>query len=231
MGSHLDALRVHIKMEDYRVANEDTSNEVMEKNERENAEVQSKKETNEKVVQQSSNEKSAEKPKKKVKKVNVKVTAVDHDETDKAQDQQEKNEMGGMGDTLFILDLMRQRKEKLMRKKKDEMINDMAMKKKQQMMEARMGKRVLTRPATGGFMGVNAILAGSKHTSPAMRRRTPKPREIEPDINIPGPDNTEMLIMGIIRDKKEEKYHEAHQVKMEQAGVPSDEKCLAKFGD
>ena len=36
---------------------------------------------------------------------------------------------------------------------KDEMINDMAMKKKQQMMEARMGKRVLTRPATGGFMG------------------------------------------------------------------------------
>ena len=45
-----------------------------------------------------------------------------------------------------------------------------------------------------------------------MRRRTPKPREIEPDINIPGPDNTEMLIMGIIRDKKEEKYHEAHQV-------------------
>ena len=137
-------------MEDYRVANEDTSNEVMEKNERENAEVQSKKETNEKVVQQSSNEKSAEKPKKKVKKVNVKVT--DHDETDKVQDQ-EKSEMSGMGDTLFILDLMRQRKEKLMRKKKDEMINDMAMKKKQQMMEARMGKRVLTRPATGGFMG------------------------------------------------------------------------------
>merc|ERR1712241_1661676 len=216
MGSHLDALRVHIKMEDYRVANEDTSNEVMEKNERENAEVQSKKETNEKVVQQSSNEKSAEKPKKKVKKVNVKVT--DHDETDKVQDQ-EKSEMSGMGDTLFILDLMRQRKEKLMRKKKE------------QMMEARMGKRVLTRPATGGFMGVNAILAGSKHTSPAMRRRTPKPREIEPDVNIPGPDNTELLIMGIIRDKKEEKYHEAHHVKMEQAGVPSDEKCLSKFGD
>ena len=62
------------------------------------------------------------------------------------------------------------------------------------------------------FVGVGAILAGSKHTSPAMRRRTPKPREIEPDVNIPGPDNTELLIMGIIRDKKEEKYHEAHHV-------------------
>ena len=134
-------------MEDYRVANEDTSNEVMEKKELENKAVEVQKSMKE------TNEKSAEKPKKKVKKVNVKVTAVDHDETDKAQDQQEKNEMGGMGDTLFILDLMRQRKEKLMRKKKDEMINDMAMKKKQQMMEARMGKRVLTRPATGGFMG------------------------------------------------------------------------------
>merc|ERR1712018_107740 len=112
MGSHLDALRVNIiKMEDYRVANEDTSQEVMEKNE--NTEVQK---SNEKVmVQQSSkDEKPAEKPKKKVKKVNVKVT--DHDETDKAQNQdQENHEMGGMGDTLFILDLMRQRKEKLMR--------------------------------------------------------------------------------------------------------------------
>ena len=65
--------------------------------------------------------------------------------------------MTGMGDTLFILDLMRQRKEKLMRKKKDEMINEMAMKKKQQMIEARQGKRVLTRPSFGGFIGKNYL--------------------------------------------------------------------------
>ena len=41
-----------------------------------------------------------------------------------------------------------------MRKKKDDMINELAMKKKQQIMEARMGKRVLTRPSFGGFVGV-----------------------------------------------------------------------------
>ena len=35
------------------------------------------------------------------------------------------------------------------------MINEMAMKKKQQMMEARQGKRVLTRPSFGGFIGKN----------------------------------------------------------------------------
>ena len=66
-------------------------------------------------------------------------------------------DMGDMG-TLFILDLMRQKKEKMMRKKKDELINEMAMKKKQQIMDARMGKRTLTRPSFGGFVGVNAIL-------------------------------------------------------------------------
>lgn len=64
--------------------------------------------------------------------------------------------MGDMG-TLFILDLMKQRKEKMMRKKKDDMINELAMKKKQQIMEARMGKRVLTRPSFGGFVGVGKL--------------------------------------------------------------------------
>jgi hypothetical protein len=133
-----------------------------------------------------------------------------------------------LGDTLFILDLMRQRKEKLMRQKKDEKINEMAMKQKQQKLEARQGMRVLTRPSFGGFVGVGAILANSRCTSPAPRRRTtPKPQE--PEVNIPGPDNTEMLIMGILRDKKEEKYHEAHNVRMEQAGVPSDDRYLDKF--
>ena len=44
-----------------------------------------------------------------------------------------------------------------MRKKKDDMINELAMKKKQQIMEARMGKRVLTRPSFGGFVGVGKL--------------------------------------------------------------------------
>jgi len=150
---------------------------------------------------------------------------------DHAKKTKDKSEMQGDMGTLFILDLMKQRKEKMMRKKKDDLINDLAMKKKQQMMEARMGKRVLTRPAFGGFVGVGAILAGSKNTSPMTRRRTPKPTSLEDTVDIPPPEDCELLIMGIIRDKKEQAYHEAHQVMSEQAGVPSDDKWLAKFGD
>jgi hypothetical protein len=196
-------------MEDYRVENEDqeqNKNQV----------------TNEKPPT------AAGKPKKKVKKVNVKVS--DHAANGDQVDNPAVEEKSGnnLGDTLFILDLMRQRKEKLMRQKKDEKINEMAMKQKQQKLEARQGMRVLTRPSFGGFVGVGAILANSRCTSPAPRRRTtPKPQE--PEVNIPGPDNTEMLIMGILRDKKEEKYHEAHNVRMEQAGVPSDDRYLDKF--
>merc|ERR1711983_262258 len=150
---------------------------------------------------------------------------------DHAKKTKDKSEMQGDMGTLFILDLMKQRKEKMMRKKKDDLINDLAMKKKQQMMEARMGKRVLTRPAHGGFVGVGAILAGSKNTSPMARRRTPKPRSLEDNVDIPPPEDCVLLVMGIIRDKKEQAYHEAHQVMSEQAGVPSDDKWLAKFGD
>merc|ERR1719361_690441 len=200
-------------MEDYRVENEENKNREQENQV-----------TNEKPP-------TAGKPKKKVKKVNVKVS--DHAANGDQVDSKPEKSGNDLGDTLFILDLMRQRKEKLMRQKKDEKINEMAMKQKQQKLEARQGMRVLTRPSFGGFVGVGAILANSRCTSPAPSwgRRTPKPREHSPEINIPGPQDTELLIMGIIRDKKEEKFHEAHHVKMEQAGVPSDDRTLAKFSD
>ena len=116
-------------MEDYRVENEENKN-------REQV-------TNEKPP-------TAGKPKKKVKKVNVKVS--DHAEQVDNEAVPEKSG-NNLGDTLFILDLMRQRKEKLMRQKKDEKINEMAMKQKQQKLEARQGMRVLTRPSFGGFVG------------------------------------------------------------------------------
>ena len=127
-------------MEDYRVENED-------KNEQEQKENKNREQEN-----QVTNEKpptATGKPKKKVKKVNVKVSDQNGDQVDS------KPEKSGndLGDTLFILDLMRQRKEKLMRQKKDEKINEMAMKQKQQKLEARQGMRVLTRPSFGGFVG------------------------------------------------------------------------------
>jgi len=217
-------------MEDYRVENEDKNEQEQKENKNREQENESKPDQEQKN-NHVTNEKpptAAGKPKKKVKKVNLKVSdhAANGDQVDnKAVAEKSGNDLG---DTLFILDLMRQRKEKLMRQKKDEKINEMAMKQKQQKLEARQGLRVLTRPSFGGFVGVGAILANSRCTSPAPRRRTtPKPQE--PEVNIPGPDNTEMLIMGIIRDKKEEKYHEAHNVRAEQAGVPSDDRYLDKF--
>ena len=137
------------------------------------------------------------------------ITVTEEEEAEEA-----KSDVGDMG-TLFILDLMRQRREKVMRKKKDDLINELAMKKKEQMMEARMGRRVLMRPAYGGFAGVNAILAGSKCNSPApSRRRTPKPEERPPNVDIPPPERTDLLIMGMIRDQREEKFHEAHNVSL-----------------
>ena len=70
------------------------------------------------------------KPKKESKKGKKKTkgektsTAADHGENE----EEDKADLGDMG-TLFILDLMRQKREKMMRKKKDEVINEMAMKK------------------------------------------------------------------------------------------------------
>ena len=119
-------------MEDYRVENEENKNREQENQV-----------TNEKPP-------TAGKPKKKVKKVNVKVS----DHADQMDNEAVPEKSGNnLGDTLFILDLMRQRKEKLMRQKKDEKINEMAMKQKQQKLEARQGMRVLTRPSFGGFVG------------------------------------------------------------------------------
>ena len=72
------------------------------------------------------------KPKKESKKGKKKTkgektstaVAADHGENE----EEDKADLGDMG-TLFILDLMRQKREKLMRQKKDEKINEMAMKK------------------------------------------------------------------------------------------------------
>ena len=80
--------------------------------------------------QTSSNEdhqgpKPKKEPKKGKKKTKgEKTSAADHGENE----EEDKADLGDMG-TLFILDLMRQKREKMMRKKKDEVINEMAMKK------------------------------------------------------------------------------------------------------
>ena len=63
--------------------------------------------------------------------------------------------------TMFILDLLRQKREKGLRMKKDEMIQEMALKKKKQMEDAKHGKGA--QPSTfnfGGFVGIQNLTSG-----------------------------------------------------------------------
>ncbi|TRY63451.1 hypothetical protein TCAL_16602 [Tigriopus californicus] len=62
--------------------------------------------------------------------------------------------------TMFILDLMRQKREKIMRLKKDELINEMAKKQKEKMAQARKPDYGVTDGS--GFMGVTGLLQNPK---------------------------------------------------------------------
>ena len=63
--------------------------------------------------------------------------------------------------TMFILDLLRQKREKVLRMKKDEMIHEMALKKKQQMEEAKRSHAPQSCAFNyGGFVGVQSLTAG-----------------------------------------------------------------------
>ncbi len=63
--------------------------------------------------------------------------------------------------TMFILDLLRQKREKLMRLKKDELINEMAMKQKAKMAEAQSHGGYFVCDGTR-FRGVQQIIDGAK---------------------------------------------------------------------
>ena len=61
--------------------------------------------------------------------------------------------------TIFILDLMKQKQEKLRRKKKDDMILEMALKMKKEKEEAKRGQRSSYSYNSGGFAGVGVLTA------------------------------------------------------------------------
>ena len=76
-------------------------------------------------------------------------------------------DVDGSSNTLFILDLMRQQREKLMRKKKDEMINEMALKMKRQKEDAKRKGATTYSYSYGGFLGVEKLTkSGPTGTSP-----------------------------------------------------------------
>ena len=76
--------------------------------------------------------------------------------------------------TIFILDLMNQRQEKLRRKKKDDMINEMALKMKKEKEEAkRRGRGSASHNFGGGFVGINALISEKPMVgkSPQLHRK------------------------------------------------------------
>jgi len=82
-------------------------------------------------------------------------------------------DIDGSSSTMFILDLVRQRREKVMRKKKDDMINEMALKKKRQMEEAKRKGKQTHAYSFGGFVGVGALVKPTKDEgkSPRVQRK------------------------------------------------------------
>ena len=69
--------------------------------------------------------------------------------------------VSGDMETMFILDLLRQKREKVLRMKKDELIHEMALKQKKQMEDAKRGKAPQHSSANfGGFVGVHKLTSG-----------------------------------------------------------------------
>lgn len=74
--------------------------------------------------------------------------------------------------TIFILDLMKQKQEKLRRKKKDDMILEMALKMKKEKEEAKRNKSSSYSYNSGGFLGVHHLTSKKPEgKSPQLHRK------------------------------------------------------------
>lgn len=74
--------------------------------------------------------------------------------------------------TVFILDLMLQKQEKLRRKKKDDKILEMALKMKKEKEDAKKGKRLPSYSyGSGGFLGVGQLTKSHDGKSPQLHRK------------------------------------------------------------
>lgn len=90
-------------------------------------------------------------------------------------------DLDGSSSTMFILDLVRQRREKILRQKKDDLINQMALKKKREMEEAK--RREWQGPAAKspgstlsvgfhtGFVGVEHLISNK---NPQVAPKSPR---------------------------------------------------------
>jgi len=108
-------------------------------------------------------------------------------------------DLDGSSNTFFILELMRQQKEKLMRKKKDEMINEMALKMKRDREEAKRKGATTYSYSYGGFLGVEKLTRGSANVaqpSPKPSRSNPKAIVIDEVAAVPSDAKSRAMFEG-----------------------------------
>ncbi|CAB4055805.1 unnamed protein product [Lepeophtheirus salmonis] len=129
-------------------------------------------------------------------------------------------------DTFFILDLVKQKKEEARRRKQDDKINEMASK----MREDRSKQSSQSYNVSyGGFVGIENLSKGSSTPKSIRRHNRSKDDERSEGTQEHPLDRADLLIMGMIRDEKEKKMHELHQVYDEMAAVPSEERWSEKY--
>ena len=116
-------------------------------------------------------------------------------------------------ETFFILDQLRQRREKKLRQKKDDLINEMAFKMKQEKMAQKNKKNQSNFVSYGGFVGVERLGNQNCNNKRIIRKKRHDDEDESAPESVSKTDRTDLLIMGMIRDEKEKKFHEEHQVR------------------
>ncbi|XP_023349159.1 uncharacterized protein LOC111717923 [Eurytemora carolleeae] len=142
-----------------------------------------------------------------------------------ADTNQEKSHVPEEMGTLFIMDLLRQKREKALREKKDAMINKMAAEQKKKMAEGR--KEPSSNLYTpGGFVGIGALTSGSPKWNAGKRRQV----ENEDDKPHAVQSDNEMFILGLLKEQSQEiKDRDHKEVSEEGLACASDVNYRKKF--
>jgi len=125
--------------------------------------------------------------------------------------------------TLFIMDLLRQKREKALREQKDQMILKMAMEQKKKMEQ----KKSSSTSFTGGFMGVGALTKGTgPKWTPSRRRKQPEESSEHPSVQ----SDNEMFILGLLKEQRQEiRDRESQEVIEQSLECASNENYMKKF--
>jgi len=126
--------------------------------------------------------------------------------------------------TLFIMDLVRQKREKALREKKDAMILQMALEQKEKMKQGK--KENSVRSFNGGFVGIHQL---TKDTPKWNATKRQKQEEKIPEHHLAQSEN-EMLILDLLKEHQQQiKDKDKSQVSEESLACASDAAYRQKF--